>query len=192
MADFGQRRLPHFAYDRGVLEIVSPIPGHEEDTMALAAVVTAVAEDLGVDHRPVGSTTYHRRGLHQGFEADSGFYIVNQRFSRDLAEIDPTVNPPPDLVVEFDVSHSSLNKLPIYANFEIPEIWRLSTERVSILVLDGGTYRGSSESLVLPPLTPDVLTRFVLRSRDLRRLDWVREVRAWARESIPTGGDASG
>lgn len=139
MADSGQRRLPHFAYDRGVLEIVSPTPGHEEDTMALAAVVTAVAEELGVDHRPVGSTTYRRRGLHQGFEADSGFYIVNQRFSRDLAEIDPTVDPPPDLVVEFDVSHSSLNKLPIHANFEIPEIWRLSTERVSILVLDGGT-----------------------------------------------------
>jgi Uma2 family endonuclease len=187
MADFGERRIPRFAYDRGALEIVSPTPPHEEANLALAAVVAAVAEEWGVDFRPMGATTYRRRALQQGFEADSSFYISNRRFARELQEVDPTTDPPPDLVVEVDVSHSSIDKLSIYTGFGVPEIWRWQADRVSILVLGGGSYQETDESRVLPPLTADVLTRFLLRSRKIRRLDWVREVRAWAREHRASG-----
>jgi Uma2 family endonuclease len=186
-ADFAERRVPRFAYDRGVLEIASPTPRHERDGFALATVVTAVAEELAIDHLPVGSTTYRREALGQGFEADQSFYIVDQRFARDLEEIDPRVDPPPDLVIEIDVSRSSLDKLAIYAGFGVPEVWRCQTDRVASVVLEGGTYRETSESQVLPPLTADVLTRFLLRSRETRRLEWVREVRARAREHRPSG-----
>ncbi len=182
LTNFLDRRSPRFAYDRGVLEIVSPTPKHEEDNLALAAVVAAVAEEVGFDYRPVGSTTFRRKVLKQGFEADSSFYILNQRFARDLAEIDPEIDPPPDLVIEVDVSHSSLNKLPIYAGLGVPELWRCRRDRVAILVLDDGVYREVPESRVLPRLTDEVLTRFLLRSREQRRLAWVQEVRVWARE----------
>ena len=182
LTNFLDRRSPRFAYDRGVLEIVSPTPKHEEDNLALAAVVAAVAEEVGFDYRPVGSTTFRRKVLKQGFEADSSFYILNQRFARDLAEIDPEIDPPPDLVIEVDVSHSSLNKLPIYAGLGVPELWRCRGDRVAILVLDDGVYREVPESRVLPRLTDEVLTRFLLRSREQRRLAWVQEVRVWARE----------
>ncbi len=182
LTNFLDRRSPRFAYDRGVLEIVSPTPKHEEDNLALAAVVAAVAEEVGFDYRPVGSTTFRRKVLKQGFEADSSFYILNQRFARDLAEIDPEIDPPPDLVIEVDVSHSSLNKLPIYAGLGVPELWRCRGDRVAILVLDDGVFREVPESRVLPRLTDEILTRFLLRSREQRRLTWVQEVRAWARE----------
>ncbi|MDP9363814.1 MAG: Uma2 family endonuclease [Chloroflexota bacterium] len=138
MADFAERRVPRFAYDRGVLEIVSPTPRHEQDKVALESVVLAIAEELDIDHRPVGSTTYRREELKQGFEADSSFYIVNRRFARDLDEIDPVVDPPPDLVLEVEVSHPSLDKLAIYAGFGVPEVWRCRANRVSIHRLNNG------------------------------------------------------
>lgn len=182
LTDFLDRSRPHFAYDRGVLEIVSPSPPHEKDNFALAQLVSTVAEELEIDFLPVGSTTYRRKALRQGFEADSSFYILNERFVLDLAEIDPTTDPPPDLVIEVDVSRSSLDKLAIYAGFGVPEVWRCEADRVSILAFEDGAYRPVPTSRVLPPLTDDVLTRFLLRSREQRRLAWIREVRAWARE----------
>lgn len=188
LSDFLDRSRPHFAYDRGMLEIVSPTPPHEENGFVLTAVVITVAEELGVEYRPVGSTTYRREALRQGFEADSSFYILNERFVLDLAEIDPTTDPPPDLVIEVDVSRSSLDRLAIYAGFGVPEVWRCQADRVSILVLDGGAYREVPASRVLPPLTDDVLTRFLLQSREQRRLEWIRGLRAWAREQRG-GGD---
>lgn len=180
--DFSDRRVPRFTYDRGMLEIVSPTPKHEKDNVALSQVVDVVAEEFEIDYLPVGSTTYRRQSLEQGFEADSSFYILNERFTRDLQDIDPTVDPPPDLVIEVDVTHSSLDKLGLYATFGVPEIWRVRGDRVGLLVLESGSYRESAESQVIPALTADVLTRFLLRSRELRRLGWVKEVRAWARE----------
>ncbi len=83
----------------------------------MAQAVVTVAEELGVDVRPMGATTYRRRELDKGFEADASFYFQNDRFVRDPAEVDPTVDPPLDLVIEIDVSHPSLDKLPIYAGW---------------------------------------------------------------------------
>jgi Uma2 family endonuclease len=190
LTDFLDRSRPHFAYDRGMLEIVSPTPPHEKDNVALAQLVSTVAEELEIDFLPVGSTTYRRKALRQGFEADSSFYILNilnERFVLDLAEIDPTTDPPPDLVIEVGVSRSSLDKLAIYVGFGVPEVWRCERDRVSILVLEGDAYRPVPASRVLPPLTDDVLTRFLLQSREQRRLEWIRGLRAWAREQRESG-----
>ena len=189
LADHVDRRVPRFVYDQGVLEIVSPSPKHEEDALALAGLVELVAEEWGIDFRPMGSTTYRRAVLRQGFEADASFYIQNERFARDLAEVDPTVDPPPDLVIGIDVGHPSLDKLPIYAGMGVAEVWRCHGDRVTILVLEGDRYRESPASLALPLLTTDILTRFVVAHRSQRRLEWIRAVRAWAREQ--RAGDAA-
>ena len=179
---FRDRSGPRLTYDRGVLEIVSPTLKHEEDHLALAKVVEIVAEEWDIEYRPVGSTTYRRQSLAQGFEADSSFYLGSPRFTQGFDQIDPTVDPPPDLVIEVDVSHSSLDKLPIFAGFAVPEVWRCRGDEVAMLVRDGDTYRDALTSTALPMLDRAVLTRFLRSSRTPHRLAWVRAVRAWARE----------
>jgi len=144
LTDFLDRSRPHFAYDRGMLEIVSPTPPHEENGFALATMVMTIAEELDREYRLVGSTTYRREALQQGFEADSSFYVLNERFVLDLAEIDPTTDRPPDLVIEVDVSRSSFDKLAIYAGFGVQEVWRREADRVSILARE---QRGGGEGL---------------------------------------------
>lgn len=181
LADHLDSSVPRFTYDRGVLEIVSPSSEHEETNWTLATLVDVVAEELDINVRNVGSMTFRRQDIKRGFEPDSSFFI--QRFAevRGRREIDAEVDPPPDLLIEIDVTNQSIDKFPIYAQMGVPEIWRYQRGRVSIHSLDADTYHETDGSIVLPPITGAVLTRFVEASTRLDRLHWLRSLREWVR-----------
>jgi Uma2 family endonuclease len=181
LADHVDRSVPHFTYDRGELEILSPSTTHEEDNRTLALLVEIVASELSIDVRNVGSMTFRRRELKQGFEPDTSFYIENEDRVRGRSQIELAVDPPPDLVIEMEVTRSAIPKLPLYANVGVPEVWRSDGERVVILRLVNGEYMESPVSEALPPLTSETLTEFLIASRSLRRSMWLRHVRDWAR-----------
>ncbi|MGI8909209.1 MAG: Uma2 family endonuclease, partial [Rubrobacteraceae bacterium] len=117
-----------------------------------------------------------------GFEPDSCFYIQNEESIRGKTRIDLSVDPPPDLVIEVDITSPSLDKLPIYARIGVPEIWRYDGEKIAILKLEDEDYLEVAKSAALPSLTGEVLTRFVRESLTLARGAWTRRVREWARE----------
>ncbi len=181
LADHLDSSAPRFAYDRGLLEIVSPSTEHEERNRTLASLVEVVAEETTVDFRNVGSMTFKRRDLERGFEPDSCFYIQNEPRVSGRVQIDLASDPPPDLVIEIDIANSSLNKMPIYAEVGVPEVWRDDGERIIILLLHRGEYRSVATSAALPILTGDVLTHFVAQSKTLKRTAWLRALRSWVR-----------
>lgn len=111
--------------------------------------------------------TFKREELQRGFEPDSSFYFQHEPQVAGSRQIDIATDPPPDLLIEIDVATSSLNTLPMYAQLGIPDVWRHedATERAIILKLDEGTHQRSTMSIVLPPVSDDVLTRFVQASR---------------------------
>lgn len=102
---------------------------------------------------------------------------------RGVRQINPLVDPPPDLVIEIDVSRQSLNKLPVYAGFGVPEVWRVRDGTVIVYTLwsDGsGRYDEDVPNRVLPPLDGETLTRFLTERLALGGAAWMRSVRAWA------------
>ena len=181
LADHMDRSAPRFAYDRGELEIMSPSPEHEKLNRRIAQLALAVSEEFGFEAEDLGSTTFRREDLERGFEPNSCFYIQNEERIRGKDRIDLTINPPPDLVIEIDITSPSLDKHPIYARLGVPEVWRYKGEKVAILRLDGTDYVEVMESEVLPPLTGAVLSGFVEKGKSMRRTAWLREVREWAR-----------
>ncbi len=181
LADHQDRSAPRFAYDRGTLEIMSPPAEQEEPNRAIALLVEVVAEEVGLDLRNLGSTTLKREDVRRGVEPDSCFYIQNEPRVRGKPGIDLALDPPPDLVVEIDITSPSLEKLPIYAQLGVPEVWRYDGNSVTILRLSGEAYDAAAESAALPPLTGDVLSRFVAESKTLPRTAWLRALRAWTR-----------
>ena len=185
VADHRDRSSPRFTYDRGVLEITSPGSEHERANRTLALLVEVVAADWGIDVDNLGSMTYRREESQRGFEPDSCFYIRHEALVRDRARIDPAVDPPPDLVIEIDVTSPSLDKFPIYAEMGVPEVWRYDRRRVSVHLLQTDGYREVDASAALPPLTGAFLTRFLADSRSRSRTAWLRTLRAWARENRP-------
>ena len=73
-------------------------------------------------------------------------------------EIDLSRDPPPDLVIEIDISNSSLNKFPVYAHMGVPEVWRSDGTQVFFFVLSDEQYKPAQESRALPALSSSVAT----------------------------------
>jgi Uma2 family endonuclease len=175
------RTVPRMTYDQGALELVTPSMAHEETAHTLTLLIDIVTAIMGIPIRRVGSTTFRREDLQRGFEADASFYIQREPGMRGKREADLSVDPPPDVIVEMEMSRSALNKLALFASMGVPEVWRCDGQRVIILALDGDHYRESAESLAVPVLTGADLTRFLAESRTQLSPDWFQAVSEWAR-----------
>jgi Uma2 family endonuclease len=159
---------------------MSPSAEHEEIKETMALLVNIWAEENEIDVRGLGSTTFRREDLGRGFEPDACFYIQSVDRIRGKTELSLDVDPPPDLVIEIDITSSSLNKLSIYAQVGVPEVWRYDGKELSILILAGQAYSKHETSASLPGLTAGVTSRLLQESRMMRRPDWLRRVRSLA------------
>jgi Uma2 family endonuclease len=176
------RSVPRFTYDRGRLEIMSPSAQHEELRHMAALFVEVIAEEMNINVRGLGSTTFRREDLQRGFEPDACFYVQNATRIRGKTELDLTIDPPPDVVIEVDLSNPSLAKFPIFAQLGVPEVWRYDGRQWQIFQLVAEEYVQQVQSTALPCLTAEVLTNMLDESRSLERLLWLRRVRTWIRE----------
>ncbi len=179
--DFKDSHAAHFAYDQGVLEIMVLSTKHERPNRTLALLVEILAEELDMDVQRLGSTTFTREDLDKGFEPDSCFYIQNEARVRGKDEIDLAVDPPPDLVIEIDITSPSLNKFPIYARIGVPEIWRYDGRQVEMFALVTEEYARIEQSTIFPFLSNALATQFLGESTKLRSTAWLRRVRTWVR-----------
>jgi Uma2 family endonuclease len=180
LADLADSSAPRLTYDRGTLDIMSPLPEHEVLRHNLTTLVEMVAEARDLDLLALGSTTFKREDLQKGLEPEACFYLVNAEQMRGRTQIDLRVDPPPDLVIEIDLTHSTLDKLLIYAQLGVPEIWRYRGKRVAILVLREGTYQEQPQSEALPGVDGDSLSTLLGEAPLLRRPLWLRKAREWA------------
>lgn len=177
LAEHQDSSSTRFAYDRGTLEIMILSLRHERLKHLLATLVEIVAEEMQIDIEGAGSTTFRREDLERGFEPDACFYIINAERIRQKDEIDLTIDPPPELVIEIDISSPSLSKFPIFAALGVAEVWRYDGAQVGIFCLATGEYVAASESAALPGVTGAILNRLLEASRTTKRTEWMRLVR---------------
>jgi Uma2 family endonuclease len=149
---------------------------------AVTLFVSLTCAEWQIEVLPLGSTTFVREDAERGFEADSCFYLTNERLIRGKDRIDLPNDPPPDLVFEIDVTSSSLDKDSIFAQFGVPEVWRYDGETMEFLVHSGSGYERAEVSSVLPLISAEVLLKFVAESIEGSRLEWIKNVREWAQE----------
>ncbi len=96
LADNIDRPAPRFTYDRGTLEILVALSTeHEETKHTLAILVEMIAVEQGIDIRTVGSMTFKREDLAQGFEPDVSIYLQNEPRVRGVEQIDPVIHSTP-------------------------------------------------------------------------------------------------
>jgi Uma2 family endonuclease len=184
LADMGDSHAARFAYDQGVLEIMAPSYEHESLKGQLALLVNVLAEEFNIDLEGAGSTTFRRKDAIKGVDPDECFYIQHVELVRGKKRLDLAEDPPPDLVIEIDITSPSLSKFPIFAALGIPEIWRYDGTRMSIFTLVGNAYVERPDSVVLPKVTSVVLSELLTASQQLKRTEWLRQVRTWARSCL--------
>ncbi|HTU92307.1 MAG TPA: Uma2 family endonuclease [Gemmataceae bacterium] len=147
---FGNQPI-RITYDRGSLELMSPLTIHEIYKRCLGLLLAVLDRELKIGIKGLASTTFRRRDLDRGLEPDECFYVGKLDRVHDWGDVDLSIDPPPDLALEVDVTRSCLNRLEIYAALGVPEVWRFDGENWHIHCLSANqAYEEQLQSNVLP------------------------------------------
>ena len=165
LADMLERPGLRISYDCGNLEIMSPLPEHEEYGRFIDALVRILAEELDQNVQSYGSATWKRQKLAKGAEPDCCYYVKNADRVIGKRKFDLESDPPPDIVVEIDVTNESLSKFSIYAALSVPEIWRYDGNKNQFYEFTSAGYREIPASRFFPQLTPAMLTAALEQSK---------------------------
>jgi Uma2 family endonuclease len=162
-----ERKCRHLrvSYDRGILEVMSPLPEHEHYARVIDLLVYFVAEKLDVKLQSYGAAIWKRKVLGRGVQPDSCYYVANADRVIGKRKFDLDIDPPPDIVVEIDITTNSLRKFPIYAALLVPEIWQYDGEMMQFYELSGAACSEISESRLFPGLGPQVLVDALEQSK---------------------------
>jgi Uma2 family endonuclease len=180
--ELGDHRGSRLAYDNGTLEMMRPLPEHEDDKEIIGDLIKALLEELDIEFRSLGSTTFKKQQT-QGLEPDQCFYIQNEAAIRGKKRLDLAVDPPPDLAIEIDVT--SRTHPSLYEALGVPELWQFDQGKLQINVLKGSSYALVTESpnfrgLPLSKMLPHYLTE----SKTVGRNKVLKAFRQWVREQI--------
>lgn len=177
LEELGEHRSSRIAYSNGTLEIRMPTPEHEVDKELLGDVVKILLDELEIDCECFGSTTFKAENMDSGIEPDQCFYIIeNHARMRGKRRIDLSLDPPPDLAIEVDVT--SKTQLDAYANLGVPELWRYEKNQLRIDRLQEGGYRQVTTSPTFPRLPiPDLVADVLAQSREMGRSPALRAFR---------------
>jgi Uma2 family endonuclease len=149
LVEESERAGGRMTYDQGLLEIMTPSMPHEIAGSLLGRMIERYTEIRDIEIRTVASTTFRRRDLKRGFEADESYYIQHAADIRGLREIDLSIHPPPDLVIEIELTRSSIDKLTLFASMGIPEVWRYDGQSLWMGTRQHEGYQEITESRVL-------------------------------------------
>jgi Uma2 family endonuclease len=163
----GESAAVRVSYLEGVLELMSPSQEHEGLKKTLARLVEAYADELGLDLEGFGSWTLKRQELERGAEPDECYSLGPVR------EV-------PDLAIEVVWTSGGLDKLEIYRQLGVREIWIWRKAEIEVHVLHGDRYERAPHSELLPQMDL-ALIRSLLDAPSQSAA--VRELRARLRKS---------
>ena len=170
-------------YDRGILEIMTPLPEHEVYKKLIDRFVLVMVEEMNKEMRSLGSCTWSRQDLKQGLEPDECYQINHEEAVRGKLNIDLNFDPPPDLAIEIDITSSSLNRMSIYEALGVAEVWRFDGQFLSIYQLVDGIYQMSDKSGVFPFIKGEDIMRF-LQQLEGGEMALIKAFRTWVRGKV--------
>ncbi|BBD62618.1 hypothetical protein NIES2109_54640 [Nostoc sp. HK-01] len=183
--ELGEHRNSRIAYNQGILEIMVPLPEHEKIKVIIGDLVKILLDELDLYWESLGSTTFKREDMAAGIEPDDCFYIQNYELMIGKERIDLSVDPPPDLAIEIDIT--SKTKASAYQALKVPEIWRYFQGKLEINLLQGDKYVKSDTSLIFPNFgVIEEIPRFIEMAKTTGTTLTLRAFRQWVREYIAT------
>jgi Uma2 family endonuclease len=182
LEELGEHRTARVAYDNGTLEIMTPLPEHEADKEMIGDLLKALLEELDIEFLSLGSTTFKNPKMLKGIEPDQCFYIQNEAAVRGKKRLDLSIDPPPDLAIEIDVT--SRTHPDTYAALGVPELWRRAGNQIQINILSNGQYLEAQTSSVFPFQIQDVIPQYIEMGQSAGRNKAMKAFRQWVREQI--------
>lgn len=182
LEELSDRRL-RLTYNRGNLEIMAPSPEHELSKEVLGRFIDTIAEELEVNIYPLGSTTFKQPEL-SGAEPDKCFYIRNIAVVQGKRRLNMAEDPAPDLIIEIDITSSSQNRLQVYADLGVAEVWIYNGKSLVVQQLQNGLYITAKTSQFFANLSIPDIASWLQRSTTMDYLALVKAFRGWVRSQI--------
>jgi Uma2 family endonuclease len=116
---------------------MAPLPDHGRDASLLGDIAKVLLDHLEKRYDSFTPITMSFPII-SGIEPDYCFYIENWRSVVGKKRIDWENDPPPDLVIEIDVtSYTDVND---YLPYKVPEVWVLKNKQLLVYRLQGENY----------------------------------------------------
>ncbi|PSB04102.1 Uma2 family endonuclease [Merismopedia glauca] len=182
LLELGDKRATRIAYFDGELEIRMPLPEHERAKVLISYLLVVLLEELDLPWESLGSSTFKKESMKAGIEPDDCFYLKNCRAMIRKKRLDLTIDPPPDLAIEVDLT--SPTQISAYEALGVPEIWRYKNGKLVIFILADGHYIEVSISPTFPTLpVREGISRLLERSTEMLMSEAIKvfrqEVRQW-------------
>lgn len=183
-------RSTHLTYDQGLLELMAPLEEHERSSKLVESLLLLLAEEMKVPIHIKRPLLLKRLDLQQAIEPDLGCYLGQQWPTSGQASDPASAASSPDLILEVALNQSQIDKLSIYANFAIPEVWRYVTagskietaRRLQIYHLQNQSYFEADTSLNFPFLPAATVLQFLDQSDTLGLMPALRMLREWLQQ----------
>lgn len=178
----GDKHSARLTYYKGTLEIVTPLEEHESACDRIATFIHILTEELSLNIKSMGSTTL-KIPIKIGAEPDKCYYIQNEPAVRGK-KVDLSIDPPPDLVLEVDITHTDINKKQLYQEMKVPEFWRYNGKTLTIYLLNQNQYEESEISATFPLLTKETIYEFLAQCNIQGETQTKRAFRTQLREQV--------
>jgi Uma2 family endonuclease len=182
MDELPQSRASRLTYDNGILEITVPLESHEFSGRLIERFITTLIELMELRIKTMGSTTMKYPKLRKGAEPDNAYYIQNQPLVKGR-DVDFSQDPPPDLVVEIDITHTDIEKNAFYSSLGVPEFWRFNGKVWRIYQLCDRVYIEVEASPTFPQVPKERLYAFLKEAKN-DEIEAVISLRHWWRSTF--------
>lgn len=183
LAELGERRASRLSYSNGRLEIMVPLAEHEKAKEIIGDMVKILLEARQIAFESLGSTTLKNERMSQAVEPDTCFYIQNQAAVIGKNRLDMSVDPPPDLAIEIDLT--SRTQLDNYQILGVPELWRYARRGLQINVLQAEQYIESDVSPTFPNIPiVELVNQYTQQSQVAGRTRAIQALKNWVGENL--------
>lgn len=162
LSRLSDRAIPRLRFrDRHIL-LMSPLPEHGNEIDVISDLIKALLRHQRKDWQSFHPITL-RYGKEPGLEPDACFYIENYQAILGKRKLDMSINPPPDLAIEIDVT--SFTRIEDYIPLAIPEVWVYKADELRIYHFANNSYVESDNSFIFPTFNvKEIITQYVSRA----------------------------
>ncbi|GBF80090.1 Uma2 family endonuclease [Aphanothece sacrum] len=178
----GDGSIPRIKYHSGEVLLMSPLPKHGRDASLIADIIKVLLDYAGLEYDSFTPVTMELP-QESGIEPDYCFYIDHWQAISGKERINWQTEPPPDLVLEIDVtSYSDVND---YLAYRVPEVWLLRKNQLLVYQLQGTEYVIQTQSRYFPYIKLlDVVSRCRQVAYERNTSAAIRELKRLLEESL--------
>lgn len=190
LAELGDDRTARLTYNRRKLEMITPLPERDRCSKLIESLILVLADELDSPIQSCSPLLLMASDRECAIDLDGGYYS-DTPVPKTSRTVDLAQAAPPDLAVEIVITKSHFDKLMLYADLGITEVWRYITEvgdnvlngNVLMYQLQGDRYIESGKSALFPGLPATQIIQFIQQSDSIGLVQALQILRTWVQTS---------